>query len=242
MNRISLIVIFSVCFLAIIGINQNAFAGSPLDSDGDGLSDDDEIDIHGTDPFNPDTDDDGLLDGDEVSGALNPFATLPTDPLDPDSDGDGIEDGDEISGILNLLWGNQPTDPNEQDTDGDGLSDIEEIEMHGTDPNNDDTDSDGLLDGFEIDNGIDPLDPDTDGDGISDGVEDDNGTDPLDPNDPIQQNPPPGEGQVIGGTLIPIESTSLLLAGTHLSAVWLIPIIVSAAGIGLVFLRSRTLN
>ena len=41
------------------------------------------------DRFNPDTDGDGVTDGDEVN-------IYGTDPLNPDSDGDGIDDGDEI--------------------------------------------------------------------------------------------------------------------------------------------------
>jgi hypothetical protein len=36
------------------------------DSDKDGLSDQDEVDIHGTDPLNPDTDSDGCVDGAEL--------------------------------------------------------------------------------------------------------------------------------------------------------------------------------
>ncbi len=59
-----------------------------LDSDGDGLSDAEEIDIYGTDPFNADTDNDGLTDGQEV-------IFYGTDPKNPDSDGDGILDGQE---------------------------------------------------------------------------------------------------------------------------------------------------
>ena len=47
-----------------------------LDSDDDGLSDDEEADL-GTDPNNPDTDGDGINDGDEVNCG--------SDPLDPDS-------------------------------------------------------------------------------------------------------------------------------------------------------------
>lgn len=47
-----------------------------LDSDGDGLSDADEINIVGTDPVNPDSDFDGFTDGDEV-------LSLGSDPLDP---------------------------------------------------------------------------------------------------------------------------------------------------------------
>ena len=73
------------------------------DSDGDGLTDDEEADI-GTDPNDPDTDDDGLNDGDEVD--------LGTDPLNPDTDGDGVNDGDEVD------CGSDPLDPNSFCDDG----------------------------------------------------------------------------------------------------------------------------
>src|SRR5439155_11550215 len=49
-------------------------SASSLDSDGDGLSDAQEI-LLGTDPFNPDTDGDGFADGVEVASG--------SDPLDP---------------------------------------------------------------------------------------------------------------------------------------------------------------
>jgi hypothetical protein len=67
-----------------------------LDSDGDGLTDADEINIYGTNPLNPDTDGDGLTDGDEVN-------IYGTDPLNPDTDGDGYSDGDEVRGGYNPL-------------------------------------------------------------------------------------------------------------------------------------------
>ncbi|GEM_PF-5756804 len=60
----------------------------PVDSDGDGLTDEQEIAL-GTDPFNPDTDNDGLTDGEEVN-------IYGTDPLNPDTDGDGFLDGEEV--------------------------------------------------------------------------------------------------------------------------------------------------
>ena len=49
----------------------------PVDTDGDGLSDEDEV-TAGTDPANPDSDGDGISDGAEVAAG-----TDPTDPTDP---------------------------------------------------------------------------------------------------------------------------------------------------------------
>lgn len=60
-----------------------------VDSDEDGLVDDDEIDVFGTDPALFDSDEDGLGDGDEVNA-------FETDPLVFDTDGDGVGDGDEV--------------------------------------------------------------------------------------------------------------------------------------------------
>jgi hypothetical protein len=64
-----------------------------LDSDGDGLSDEEEYKL-GTDPFNPDTDGDGLSDREEVM-------IYKTDPLNPDTDGDGYSDGEEVKNGFN---------------------------------------------------------------------------------------------------------------------------------------------
>lgn len=60
---------------------------SDVDSDNDGLSDEEEQAM-GTDQLNPDTDKDGLADGDEVN-------VYGSDPLQFDTDGDGFEDGQE---------------------------------------------------------------------------------------------------------------------------------------------------
>jgi hypothetical protein len=126
------------------------------DTDGDGLSDDDEVNVHNTDPFNDDSDGDGLLDGFEVN---HPSCI---DPNMPDTDGDGRSDADEINADL--------TDPCDADSDDDGLDDGQEF-MHTTDPNDADTDDDGLDDGQEIARTTDPNDADTDNDGIDDGPE-----------------------------------------------------------------------
>ena len=67
-----------------------------VDSDGDGLSDDEEAEL-GLDPANTDSDGDGLTDGEEID--------LGIDPLLEDSDGDGYRDIDEIT------EGKDPADP-----------------------------------------------------------------------------------------------------------------------------------
>jgi len=46
---------------------------SVLDSDGDGLTDYQETEIWGTDPYNPDTDGDGYSDFDEIKAGYNPL-------------------------------------------------------------------------------------------------------------------------------------------------------------------------
>ena len=67
----------------------------PLDSDGDGLTDEEEA-FYGTDPFLADTDGDGLFDREEIF-------TWQTDPLNPDTDGDGYLDGEEVRQGYNPL-------------------------------------------------------------------------------------------------------------------------------------------
>jgi len=58
------------------------------DSDWDGLTNANEL-IYGTDPYNADTDGDGLTDSEELGMYW-------TDPLNPDSDNDKLSDGDEV--------------------------------------------------------------------------------------------------------------------------------------------------
>ena len=120
------------------------------------------------DPANDkkDTDGDGISDYDELttSTCLNPKAA--------DTDGDTLKDGEELWGIKNTKYGNLPTDPCKMDTDGDQISDGDEIKWTGTDPNKADTDGDGLKDNEELFvTHTDPTKADTDGDGLNDGEE-----------------------------------------------------------------------
>jgi hypothetical protein len=108
-----------------------------VDSDGDGLTDDMELNLTGTDPFDFDTDHDEYSDFYEVG---DPF-----DPADVDDDGiiDALEsfvldrDGDDIPDEFDAVQLDGPTD----DRDGDGVVNI-------TDP---DDDNDGICDP-----GVDP--------------------------------------------------------------------------------------
>ena len=59
------------------------------DTDADGLTDGDEVNVHNTLPLDPDSDDDGLLDGEEIEAGADPFQV--------DTDGDGYTDRDEVA-------------------------------------------------------------------------------------------------------------------------------------------------
>ncbi|MEP7012168.1 MAG: hypothetical protein ABJC13_17740 [Acidobacteriota bacterium] len=142
-----------------------------VDSDGDQLSDADEIRL-GTDPNRADTDGDGISDGYEVAHGLNPLSA---------ADGALDLDGD---GLTNLEEATAHTDVRVADSDGDGLSDGAEVHTYTTDPTRSDTDGDKLADGREVTLGTDPKRLDTDNGGVADGDEViADGTNPLDPAD-----------------------------------------------------------
>jgi hypothetical protein len=85
---------------------RNIFDPFNADTDGDGLSDGEEVSL-ASNPANPDTDGDGMSDSEEVAAGLDPSVfdvdddglsdaaelALGTDPLNPDSDADGLSDG-----------------------------------------------------------------------------------------------------------------------------------------------------
>lgn len=170
-----------------------------LDTDGDGLFDQDEISVYFTNPQLADTDGDGTSDGEEVYFGTDPLIANAA-ATRADSDGDGLYDDDEQQ-----IYGTDPANP---DTDGDGVSDGTEV-YGGTDPRAAaaanppapgpapapadeaaftpdtavfipgaigaadlvDADGDGLSDGDETRYGTDPTRVDSDNDGLRDGEE-----------------------------------------------------------------------
>ncbi|KKN55784.1 hypothetical protein LCGC14_0578910 [marine sediment metagenome] len=116
-----------------------------LDTDNDGLSDNNENFTYFTDSNNSDTDGDGLSDGWEVNYGLNPIWS-----------GDASFDGDS-DGLTNNEEYQYETNPTNYDSDGDKLSDGDEVNKYHTDPANSDTDGDRYSDDQEIQMGTDPL-------------------------------------------------------------------------------------
>ncbi|MFC4879122.1 hypothetical protein [Microbulbifer halophilus] len=99
----------SDCLETRLGLAPNDPQDATLDSDGDGLTNLEEV-AQGTLLFSVDTDGDGVSDGDEV-------ALQETDPLLADTDDDGINDSDETAAGSNLLL---------YDSDHDGVNDGDE--------------------------------------------------------------------------------------------------------------------
>jgi hypothetical protein len=142
-------------------------SGRVVDSDGDGLPDDqDQPFVHGTNQFIADSDGDCFDDNFEVI-----HSDLGFDPAAKD-----IRGCDPASPLTrNCVC---------RDTDGDGLSQFAEAYLK-TRPGLVDSDGDGIPDGLEAQYGLDPLTPnyniDTDNDGIQDAEEIRAGTDPTRP-------------------------------------------------------------
>ena len=172
----------------------------PIDSDGDGISDEAEdangnkaLDGTETDPRNADTDRGGEADGQEVKGGRNPLDR--SDDMTFDQDGDGLTNGEEnVKG----------TNPKASDSDSDGATDFNDPfpldDTYKSDADKDrlpdewektfglaatgspdtevDQDGDGLSNLEEFLEGTSPLSNDSDRDGVTDGQELERGTDP----------------------------------------------------------------
>ncbi|HYF65179.1 MAG TPA: LamG-like jellyroll fold domain-containing protein, partial [Herpetosiphonaceae bacterium] len=141
----------------------HAPSASAADSDGDGLSDDEE-EYWGSCPS---------------ASSTSEFCEDVADSTD--SDADGLGDGAEVQDLATL--------PNQWDSDGDGISDTLEVkgftyksQTWYLDAYGDDTNKDGLIDGVECEVWVASSDlfnpaavcPDTDGDGTPNAFDDDN--------------------------------------------------------------------
>ena len=83
--------------------NETPPPSADTDADQDGISDENEVLVTGTDPDNEDSDSDGLSDGVEVENRMN--------PLDPDMDKDGTSDGQEVANGTDPLFPEQADIP-----------------------------------------------------------------------------------------------------------------------------------
>ncbi|MBI5655258.1 L,D-transpeptidase [Candidatus Uhrbacteria bacterium] len=117
--------LLAVALMICFGAPQRAYAAEKsncqirgtADADCDGLPDEWESRVFGTDPSKADTDSDGYADFLEVKNGFNPLGKGETSPKDFDIDG--------LDDRMELLFGADPTDA---DTDGDGFSDGKEVD------------------------------------------------------------------------------------------------------------------
>jgi hypothetical protein len=155
-----------------------ALVAAPVDSDGDGLSDDEEL-IYGTNALAVDTDSDGVSDRDEISLGTDPLVAPVVAPAD-----------DPIAGT-DLMAAPTPTPhdpvlfpvresvakPYSPDLDTsvscppvcDAAAPEASLPVREGDSGGDsDSDGDGLFDAYEVSIGLNPQAADSDGDGLSD--------------------------------------------------------------------------
>ena len=179
--------------------NLGSDDATQTDTDGDGLSDADEM-ARGTPVNDADADDDGVIDGKEPNPTTNTDGDgLLVNVLDPDSDNDGLFDGTEL-GITTAPTGTlvarrrfiADADPTTRtaalraDTDRGGVIDgLEDLNLNGRTDQGErnpgdapddlviatDTDGDGMADTLEAFLGTNPRDRDSDDDGLVDSAE-----------------------------------------------------------------------
>ncbi len=151
----------------------NVITANNSDTDGDGISDSNELRLK-TDLNKKDSDNDGISDDIEIGLNIK-------QPLDTDNDGiiDALDDDDDNDGLTTQIEVKVGTSPLHEDTDNDGIDDLKEIGSNALKPL--DTDNDGIINALDSDDdadgiktetelllGINPLLADSDSDGISD--------------------------------------------------------------------------
>ena len=216
------------------------------DTDGDGVSDGEEVYLNGTDPtdglpYYRDEDGDGLSAWEE--------GLLGTSDLLLDSDNDGISDFEEIK-VQNVylaqfgLPGFDPTDPldGQADWDHDGVTNADEIAAE-TDYLNMDGDGDGIANFAELKLGTDPLaandfgNSDLDGDGLSTLAERDLATNDLSidsDGDGLSDYLEGSNESPFASYLNPLDGNDALadLDGDGLSTIYEISIMLNSGGAG----------
>ncbi|EPD68021.1 hypothetical protein HMPREF1219_02441 [Corynebacterium pyruviciproducens ATCC BAA-1742] len=177
-----------------------------LDTDGDGIPDNED----------PDADNDGVNNNDEIAAGLNPLnptSTVDKDgkpvndgELDSDKDGKSNKDESDVNVKPNGVNPDGTAKVDITDKNNNKIADLIDADNDGDNiPNNldPDADNDGINNNDEIAAGLDPLNPDTDGDGVKDGDEDYDG-DGIKNADESDVNVKPNGVNLDGTALVPI--------------------------------------
>ena len=201
-------------------VNTDAFPNDStewLDTDGDGVGDNTDLDDDG----------DGWLDADEVTcgsnplnaAAYNPSDAIPGQPLDADGDGscDAVmDDDDDNDGVLDSMDAFPTDDTQTTDNDGDGVGDSVD----------DDDDNDGWTDVDEASCLTDPLNTmevptDNDGDkecDLVDGDDDNDGVIDIDDKFPFNpQETVDSDDDGLGDNADPDDDNDLWLDATEIA-------------------------
>lgn len=150
---------------AVFSLRFETLPSSNIDTDGDGLTDAQELAL-GTNPNNSDTDGDGISDFDESQLGTNPTSPM-TFPGIPDAwikahfttaqgfDPNGDSDGDGLTNLDEYLFGTNPTSPMTFPGIPDAWIKAHFTTAHGFDPNGD-PDGDGITNTQENQLGLNP--------------------------------------------------------------------------------------
>ena len=134
------------------------------DTDSDGLSDYDELNVYGTSPYLKDSDGDSYSDKIEIDSNNDPNCPkgtecrtgLPAGAGEPAQTGQENQLGTVSAPQVNAQFTTSDEELKTKDTDSDGLSDYDELNVYGTSPYLKDSDGDSYSDKIEIDSNNDP--------------------------------------------------------------------------------------